>query len=162
MSILRKRIIHKPENYYKDSVRLSQGRYHGWNDQWDGGPRQGWTDAYNGHSSRLSITEQRDALIEDFIIDNQQLGKTLTKTNYVCDDFVVEDSTDEELWDSDSSEDDNNEEESEGELEDSKDLTDEELWDSEEDSEEDSEDEFEDSDDSDSEEEFEEIELDDF
>ena len=106
---------------------------------WDGGPRQGWSDAYNGHRSTPSITEQRDALIEDFIIDREKLGQKLTNTEYVCDDFVVEDSSDEELWDSDSSEDDNNEEESEGEsegeLENSEDLTDEELWDSEEDSE---------------------------
>ena len=62
MSVLRKRTIHKPQDYYKDSVRLTQGKYHALNDQWDGGPKSGWTDAYNGHSSRLSIREQRDTL----------------------------------------------------------------------------------------------------
>ena len=108
MSILRKRIIHKPEDHYKDSVLLTQGKYHGWHDMWDGGPRQGWTDAYKGHRSTPSSTEQRDALVEDFLINKEKLGQKITKTEYVCDDFVVEDSNDEdELWDSDSSEDDN-------------------------------------------------------
>jgi len=139
MSILRKRTIHKPQDYYKDSVLLTQGKYHGWNDQWDGGPKDGWTDAYNGHRSTPSITEQRDALVEDFLINKEKLGKTLTKTNYVCDDFVVEDSSDqEEMWDSDSSEDDSNEEESEEEMWDSdedSEESEEEMWDSDEDSE---------------------------
>ena len=171
MSILRKRIIHKPQDYYKDSVRYTQGKYHGWVDQWDGGPRNGWTDAYNGHSSRLSIHEQRDTLIEDYKINNEKIGKHLTKTDYVCDGFVTEDSTEEELWDSedeesdsdnrhteDSSEDDDSSiNDSEEEFDDSDDSDDSEDNEEEFADSEDSDEEFEESDDS--EEEFEDIEL---
>lgn len=92
MVILRDRkFINQAANYYDDSVRLTQGKYHGWRDSWDGGPRNGWTNAYDGHSSTPSLAEKQDAKREDNRIKEEVKGQNITKTGYVIDDCIVED-----------------------------------------------------------------------
>ena len=91
-----KRKRNPPQNYYEDSVKLTKGKYHGSRDQWDGGPRQGWTDAYNGHSKYPTRKEILDAEYEDDIIRKSMKGSTITKSGYQCDDFIVEDEDNED------------------------------------------------------------------
>ena len=107
MVILRDRkFINQATNYYDDSVRLTQGKYHGWRDSWDGGPRNGWTNAYDGHSSTPSLAEKQDAKREDNRIKEEVKGQNITKTGYVIDDCIVEDDENfEEEEDLDSEED---------------------------------------------------------
>ena len=81
------------ERYADVQLQYNTGKYHGWEDQWDGGPKSGWTDVYNG--LKKSLAEEKEADNEDRYIKHYLIDKQLTKTQYECDNFVIEDSSDE-------------------------------------------------------------------